>query len=171
MISDLRGTKWIVAMHLVFAAALLPGLLTAQGKPQTRPDSLVGCYKVTAGEWSRTLGGDSKYYRIPPMVRFDTTSAGAESGWKLSPRIDSLYASERSRRFTPHWNVVDKRKVTLWWGDGFTQLRIEVRLVGAKFVGKATAYSDFIGPEVMLRGWPHADVTLEPRRCEGSLAN
>lgn len=100
---------------------------------------------------------DSIFYRIPPLVRLDTTARGRR-GRTLSPDIDYPHPS----RFpgTPLWTV-ERDTLFLLWSNGFTPTRVHAPLGVGPLRGVAIAMSDAMNAAPL----PSATIRLDRVPC------
>jgi hypothetical protein len=129
------SATFVLAVALVFAARRL----TAQLPATAAPRAFAGCYELTLGPWTGSLGVDAASYAVPPYVQLDTLPA-ARIGWQLRPDI----AFPNGNRFpgTPRWTVKGD-SVQLLWSNGYTPTVISlVRDVDGTLRGQALALTD-----------------------------
>ncbi|MCR4341547.1 MAG: hypothetical protein NUW01_16840 [Gemmatimonadaceae bacterium] len=111
----------------------------AQATAAEAPASLAGCYELSLGSWSRPLGVNATYHKLPSSVRLDTVGA-ARGGWVLRPDIAYPYGN----RFpgTPRWTATAD-SVVLTWSNGFQSTLVRVaRRRNGDLVGEAVVGSD-----------------------------
>ena len=133
----------LLALTIAFALCAVCG---RPGAAQDTPAaSIAGCYTLTLGPWSPTLGPDSAYYAVPRAVRLDTAAFAASPpstygpGRRLSPNIQ--YPRPAAFPGTPRWEIRDGG-VVLTWSNGFTPTIIRLYVGDSVLVGTATALSD-----------------------------
>jgi hypothetical protein len=104
----------------------------------TEPTLSAGCYQLTIGAWSRSLGVNAKYHLLPVRVQLDT-APGPGRGWKLTPDIVYPYP----HRFpAPLWRVKGD-SVELVWSNGFQPTWIRAkRQSNGELIGEAEVGSD-----------------------------
>src|SRR5688500_361371 len=130
------AARWIlITTTFAFAA-------TSSAQPSPAPADLVGCYALEVSEWSPPIGADSLYYRIPPVVRFDSAQAEGRGGWVLAPNIG--YPGRRRPPIPdiPRWEVA-RDTVRLVWSNGFSSTIVTLLRDDASLVGEAIARNDF----------------------------
>lgn len=130
-----RLVSFVLIGGLALAVASRPGY--AQATAAEAPASLAGCYELSLGTWSRPLGVNAAYHKLPLTMRLDTVGA-ARGGWVLRP--DIAYPSGNRFPGTPRWTATAD-SVVLTWSNGFqsTLVRAARRhsgdLIGVAIVG------------------------------------
>jgi hypothetical protein len=142
------------------ALALLAA--AGQGRRQpTPPAAIAGCYAVEQAAWSPSVGADSQYHRLPPVVRLDTVAAGRAGSRRLTP--DIAYPEPLELPQAPQWRIAGSG-IRLDWSNGFSATVVMLRGGGATLVGEATAVSDVDKPGEP----PRARVVLRRRACDAT---
>jgi hypothetical protein len=130
------GKQRLLVLILV-ASTLASASLCAQTASSRAPAAFVGCYDLTLGAWSQSLGVNAAYHIIPSTIQLDSAPA-TRGGWRVSPDIAYPHPS----RFpgTPRWTAAQD-SVDITWSNGFqvTKLRLGRRgteeLLGQAIVG------------------------------------
>lgn len=150
------GSTLVLAMSLGFGT----GPLLAQS-PTAAPKDVVGCYSLTLEPWSPPLGGDGRYYVVPPIVRLDTLAVEG-GGWRLQPNI----AYPHGRYLPPPRWLVVRDSIQLVWSNGYQPTVVSlVRAARGSLRGQAVALSDVGGEPT-----PRARVTARRTACPSGLA-
>jgi len=147
-------------MMLVIAVSMLaPVSLFAQRAVRRPPAGIAGCYKVTLGEWSRSLGTSAGYHAVPSLVRLDTARA-MRGGWRALP--DIAYPTPNRLRGTPSWTA-PRDTIEIMWSNGFVATTVRLGRRGTKELrGTATVWSDANEYGTDL---PHARVVATRTPC------
>jgi hypothetical protein len=142
---------------------LLVALVFAWSRPTSaqRPldQSVVGCYTLSFGPWSRGRGSPAEY--VPGVVRLDTT-AYERAGWRLSPNID--YHGHPPFDGFPLWET-SRDTLRLVWSNGLAPTTVTLVRRDSIWRGDVVTSGDIIivggSPE------PRASATAQRRSCEG----
>ena len=123
------------------------------------PTKPVRCLRLVVGPWSRPLGADTAYYRVPTLVRLQGYAERATSG-SLTPNI--AYPFPDTFPDLPAWT---RRRGTLelLWSNGYAVTRVVLRPARDSLVGIATAEPDVI--LVPPKPTPQAKVVGRWARC------
>jgi hypothetical protein len=103
------------------------------------PVAISGCYSISLGVWSRSLGANAAYHELPTMVRLDTIAL-ERGGWRLTPDIE--YPSSRRLSGLPRW-IMRGDSIEMTWSNGFqpTWIRV-VQTLPNELRGEAEVGSD-----------------------------
>jgi len=140
------------------AGVLLARTPAAQSAPVSTP-AVPQCYRLTVGEWSRSLGANAPYHALPAVIRLDTARA-ERGGWLVVPDI----AFPRPNRFpgAPRW-IQQADSIEIMWSNGYQVTTVRLGAPnGNELRGMATVGSDAneFGLDV-----PHAPIVAREVSC------
>lgn len=152
-----RLVSFVLAGGLALAVASRSAY--AQAVAAKAPASLAGCYELSLGSWSRALGANAAYHKLPVSVRLDTVGV-ARGGWVLRPDIAYPYGN----RFpgTPR-RTATADSVEMIWSNGFQPTWVRVaRSPNGDLVGEGVVGSD---ANEFGNGLPRATVVARRTAC------
>jgi len=124
---------------LASALTLVISVQVADAQVPSLPGSLAGCYELSLGAWSRPLGVNAAYHKLPSKIELDTIAA-AHVGWVLRP--DMAFPSANRFGGMPRW-AARGDSVEMVWSNGFQATTLRVRRSSpVEFEGQAVVWSD-----------------------------
>ena len=132
--------------------------------PRDGASAAVGCYSVTAGEWSQP----DVAWRIPQTIRLDTTvvrehAASSETWFVLRPDAETL---SKRRGGESIWQLITSDSVWLVWAGDYEQLSARLELRDGRMQGIVRGSTDVIRPTELL---PWASVNASRVPCPTGL--
>jgi len=159
-LASLGTASLLATVPLVTAAAAV-----AQAEPDAAADPVVGCYRLTLGEWNPPLRSGNASRQTPPRsVRFLAELGDDDDG--AFERGRALVRPILPEGHTPsaYWLRTGEDAVHVVWTGGFSGVRLDLRETEDGLRGTAEAFTDIAGVER-----PTAEVSLRPVDCLGGM--